>query len=975
MAADLWDLMTQLHPPGASTQYVSPGGSSGNPGTSGSRTNLATAMTRIAAAGGGVIVLGDGDYGTISWVEDFSANSWGIIKAENRFGATAYTVRLGGSYIGIWGVSTNDSGADFGISCYAGHHFAIWCCWVGGHGGGGMGCPGNFARTNNFSCCYNIAERTCAVFFGSGISFFETSPNVGQVDHDWIAGYDNVIVGNICIDNYSEPWADGGQSDANGIILDDNWNLQSYANDKADGGEQGVKYTGNWLLLGNLCVANGGAGLHNLSTDNVDYYFNTVANNGRHDGGARADAGWEGSGRGMDAVCGQYGGRVSNFNVYGNLVRENATESWGWFERSTAVAPFNYDDNVVLYGNQSFTNETSRRADGWGYLTANPPTLLPRLDTAAQWLPDGGASGVIEKMTPSTDLRARLEIFPDLLGVWRPAGAWTIGALETEGGNPGSNAPVAAFSWAPSSPIAGQQVQFTDESSYTPTSWEWDFGDDAAGFPLPEAGLNGAGHFSGRILFDGNPYANVTVKVVDAYHPNWPVGDVLDTLGGHDGQYVWVTNTDADGFWSVTGLNVGRSYMLKVFPPDRCAAFGEIAAGYVTAETGYINPDGDNFQSTRSAPSGQTYHVYSHGRFLFDMPVHVHPTVSGALNGNQGYSDLNIEFFTRTGSFPTSAGTQSGCVAQPPAGGGTGSTAQNPTKTYDTPGTYTVTLEATNAQGSSTKQSAVTVTSQPAGGGGTFQAEDAAITSGYPGDIYALHTTTESPGYTGSGYVGYWGQTGEKLTWTISAPNGAGAYTATFRFHTPEGGTRTLWVNGAQVGTITFPANAGSWGDGTWGNSSPVTINLNSGTNTIELRHAGETYTGYIDLDSMTLSGGGTNATVTLGAFARSAVVPGVSVSTETIVGATVSPLSISAPVRVPSIVHQRTATTAVGVIAAPAGIDAPDSVGQLVVIDVTVEAEAIVARGALPIGDIEAKRMLAGRYLLMGGTKQRIQG
>lgn len=38
-------------------------------------------------------------------------------------------------------------------------------------------------------------------------------------------------------------------------------------------------------------------------------------------------------------------------------------------------------------------------------------------------------------------------------------------------------APVAAFSWSPTTPAPGQAVAFSDESTGAPTSWSWDFGD------------------------------------------------------------------------------------------------------------------------------------------------------------------------------------------------------------------------------------------------------------------------------------------------------------------------------------------------------------------------------------------------------------------------------------------------------------------------------------------------------------------
>lgn len=470
MPADLWEVMTSLHPPGPGVQYVSTTGNDANSGTAVSRKRTIGAAISALGSSGGVVYVANGDYGTVTISNvNYSNGAWLLIKAENRHEATAYSVTItDSSYVGVWGFKTAGSGARVGFNTYRGHHFAVWCCWAGQHSTQGFGCPGNFGYANNMSYCYNVAEECAELFFGSGFSFYQLSNYVGQTDHNWIAGYDNIIVGNISMNNYSQPWAEGGQDDANGIIIDDMWNIQTEYSV-----QDNVKYLGNWLLLGNLCVANGGAGLHNLTSDLVDYYFNTVANNGRHNGQPRDQAGWEGSGRGMDAVCGEYGNVLSSLmNVGGNLVRENA-QGAGWFERSTATNVQFPLANVVLYGNDD-TGARDRRPDGWNYFATNSPTLTPRLDTAPQWLPDGG-SGVVEKVAPSAPLRSRLIIFPDLLGNWRPAGDWTIGALEVTAG--GGVAPVASFTKSATSVQTNVSVSFTDTSTNTPTSWSWDFGD------------------------------------------------------------------------------------------------------------------------------------------------------------------------------------------------------------------------------------------------------------------------------------------------------------------------------------------------------------------------------------------------------------------------------------------------------------------------------------------------------------------
>jgi PKD repeat protein len=240
------------------------------------------------------------------------------------------------------------------------------------------------------------------------------------------------------------------------------------------------------------------------------------------------------------------------------------------------------------------------------------------------------------------------------------------------------------------------------------------------------------------------------------------------------------------------------------------------------------------------------------------MPVHIQPIYAGALNGSQGYSDLNIRFYTRTGTFQTMNGPVSGCTPLTASGGGEGgtSTLKNPTYTYDTTGSYTVSLRATNAQGNNTTTRTITIDVQSGNDGlsTVLQAETLTIIgSDYPSDPSAMHVKDVSPGSTGAGAIGYWDINGEALQWTYDAPT-TGTYTISARYHSAVGAERVFKVGGSTEGTIVFPTNALSWDDGTWTQSAPLSFTLTAGTHTMQLLHDGTDDTWGLDLDSITIT-------------------------------------------------------------------------------------------------------------------------
>lgn len=117
-----------------------------------------------------------------------------------------------------------------------------------------------------------------------------------------------------------------------------------------------------------------------------------------------------------------------------------------------------------------------------------------------------------------------------------------------------ATAPTADFSWSPISPKVGDEIQFTDGSTGTPTSWNWTFGDggqsasqnprhvyEAEGtYPVRLSVANDAG--SNAIVKNVN-VSNAPVSASFAYTPPFPgTGELVtftDTSSGPVGSWSW----------------------------------------------------------------------------------------------------------------------------------------------------------------------------------------------------------------------------------------------------------------------------------------------------------------------------------------------------------------------------------------------------------------------------------------------------
>ncbi|WP_168120066.1 glycoside hydrolase family 66 protein [Paenibacillus sp. HB172176] len=127
--------------------------------------------------------------------------------------------------------------------------------------------------------------------------------------------------------------------------------------------------------------------------------------------------------------------------------------------------------------------------------------------------------------------------------------------------------------------------------------------------------------------------------------------------------------------------------------------------------------------------------------------------------------------------------------------------------------------------------------------GTKYEAESATLSG--------VSTNNDHAGYTGSGFVDGFGDSGDYVEFTITAPED-GWYGLVFRYANDTGtnNSRSLYVDSSFVTQMDNFLDQDSWG--TWKFDASETVWLTAGTHTVKLaRDAGDS--GFINLDSLTL--------------------------------------------------------------------------------------------------------------------------
>jgi PKD repeat protein len=255
--------------------------------------------------------------------------------------------------------------------------------------------------------------------------------------------------------------------------------------------------------------------------------------------------------------------------------------------------------------------------------------------------------------------------------------------------DPVVQAPTASFTPSTSSGTTPLAVSFTDTSTGSPTSWSWTFGDGGtSSAQSPSYTFTSAGTYTVTLTASnsaGSTSASTTITVTDPVVVTPTASFTASRTSGTTPVQVSFTDTStgAPTSWSWTFGDGGTS---SAQSPSHT---------FTSAGTYTVTLTASNSAGSTSASTTIT---------VIDP---VAPTASFTASATSGTAPLAVSFTdTSTGS-PTSWFWSFG-------DGGT-STAQNPSHTFTTAGTYTVTLTASTVGGSTSASRTVVVTAPVTG--------------------------------------------------------------------------------------------------------------------------------------------------------------------------------------------------------------------------------------------------------------------
>ncbi|MGB8308511.1 MAG: PKD domain-containing protein [Methanoregula sp.] len=245
---------------------------------------------------------------------------------------------------------------------------------------------------------------------------------------------------------------------------------------------------------------------------------------------------------------------------------------------------------------------------------------------------------------------------------------------------------VALFTASPTSGTAPLTVQFRDTSTGSPTTWDWNFGDgDSSNNENPSYVYTTAGTYyvqltigDGGVLPGSTSTQTTPITVTGGTNSLPVVTSISPTYGPiSTGTTITITGT---GFTGATGVTVGGTAAIDVV----VVSSTEITATTPASSTaGPVDVIVSTPEGTSTAVAGDKYN-FAAAATSIPVPIFYATPTSGT-------APLEVTFTDESTGNPASWSWT--------FGDGNTSTLQNPTNTYATDGTYTVSLTEVNSLG------------------------------------------------------------------------------------------------------------------------------------------------------------------------------------------------------------------------------------------------------------------------------------
>ena len=328
--------------------------------------------------------------------------------------------------------------------------------------------------------------------------------------------------------------------------------------------------------------------------------------------------------------------------------------------------------------------------------------------------------------------------------------------------------PVADFTAAPTSGHVPLPVQFTDLSTGVVDSWLWDFGDGTTStLQHPSHTYTMPGDYNVTLTVTNAGGSDTITKYAFIHISEQPSGPVADFTASP------TTGCPTPLPVQFTDLSTGN-------PTSWYWQFGDGMCS-ILQNPQHIYNDHGTFNVSLTVVNADGSDTITKYEYITVCPVPLPPVANFTASPTSGQAPLSVQFTDlSTGIIDTWAWT---------FGDGETSSLQNPSHTYTSAGTYSVTLTVTNEGGddSITKQQYITVSPQPVKPVADFTAYP---TTGCPPPLSVQFTDTSANTPTSW----YW-QFGDGDTSTLQNPqhtySANGTYSVTLTA-TNEGGSDTI---------------------------------------------------------------------------------------------------------------------------------------------------------------------------------------